>query len=258
MFWNIAFARRLLLSCLGLLVVSSGYYPLSAQAQIPEEYTNLQVLPKDISREDLTRIMRGFAEALGVRCQHCHESNGPSFRDTDFPSDAKPEKEKARFMLKMLNRLNTEILPSLENRGDPPVTMTCKTCHRGTARPFLLSQELMMAAHNGDGTGSAAVARYRELRKRYETSGAYDFGEIETSDVAEDLAGEGRYDDAVALMKLNAEMNPESSNVLIGLGQIYEEMGDKDSALSAYEQALKVAPNNRRAQGMIDRLKGQG
>jgi tetratricopeptide (TPR) repeat protein len=200
------------------------------------------------------QTMRNFSAALGVRCQHCHVSNGPSFRDTDFPNDGKPEKVTARYMIEMLGRLNGELLPALEHRGDPPVTMTCKTCHRGTARPFLLSQELLMAAH--DGGGSAAVARYRELRERYETSGAYDFGEEETAGVAEALAGEGRYDDAIALLQLNAEMHAESSNAQIALGQTYEEMGETESAAVAYVRALELAPNNRRVQMMLDNLRG--
>ena len=33
---------------------------------------NLQVLPADISPGELSRIMRGNALGLGVRCQYCH------------------------------------------------------------------------------------------------------------------------------------------------------------------------------------------
>jgi thioredoxin reductase len=40
--------------------------------QIPDKFTNLKVLPKDISKQELQSTMRGFAFALGVRCEHCH------------------------------------------------------------------------------------------------------------------------------------------------------------------------------------------
>src|SRR5215471_7298627 len=34
--------------------------------------TNLQVLPKDIAPQDLMKMMVGFLQALGVRCNFCH------------------------------------------------------------------------------------------------------------------------------------------------------------------------------------------
>ena len=55
-----------------LAVLSSGAGACPAAAQIPEKFVNLQVLPKDLARDSLVQIMRGFSFALGVRCQHCH------------------------------------------------------------------------------------------------------------------------------------------------------------------------------------------
>ena len=55
----------------------------SLAAQAPEKFENLQVLPKDIARDSLLQIMRGFAFALGVRCEHCHvqhEGQQPPFK----------------------------------------------------------------------------------------------------------------------------------------------------------------------------------
>jgi thioredoxin reductase len=40
----------------------------------PDELTNLKVLPKDISFPELMTNMKGFTQALGVRCEHCHVS----------------------------------------------------------------------------------------------------------------------------------------------------------------------------------------
>jgi hypothetical protein len=35
---------------------------------------NLKVLPKNISKEDLDKVMDGFKASLGVRCNYCHAS----------------------------------------------------------------------------------------------------------------------------------------------------------------------------------------
>ena len=48
------------------------FWTVPAAAQFPEKFTNLKVLPKDISRSELQSMMRGFAFALNVRCDHCH------------------------------------------------------------------------------------------------------------------------------------------------------------------------------------------
>ena len=49
-----------------------------ATAQIPDEFTNLKVLPEDIGKRDLVNIMRGFAGAIGKRCNYCHVGENPS------------------------------------------------------------------------------------------------------------------------------------------------------------------------------------
>ena len=71
---------------LALVILSVAIAPVAAQ--IPDEFTNLKVLPKEISRRELVSIMRGFAGALGVRCKHCHVGENPdSFEGYDFASD---------------------------------------------------------------------------------------------------------------------------------------------------------------------------
>jgi hypothetical protein len=53
---------------LGILLLAGT----PAAAQFPDKFTNLKVLPKDISKRELESTMRGFAFALSVRCDHCH------------------------------------------------------------------------------------------------------------------------------------------------------------------------------------------
>ena len=40
--------------------------------QIPDRFTNLQVLPEDIPRDSLVSLMRSFTFATGLRCDGCH------------------------------------------------------------------------------------------------------------------------------------------------------------------------------------------
>ena len=63
----------------------------SLGAQLPTRFENLLYFPKDIARDTLINIMRGFSFALGVRCQYCHAGgDGVSFVGVEFKSDDKP------------------------------------------------------------------------------------------------------------------------------------------------------------------------
>ena len=102
-------------------------------AQLPSKFTNLQVLPKDISGADLVNMMKGFTRALGVRCEHCHVGEGDDLTKFDFPADTKPTKVTARKMLTMTATLNDAV----KDIGEPSKTpkITCFTCHQGAVKP---------------------------------------------------------------------------------------------------------------------------
>jgi hypothetical protein len=95
--------------------------------------TNIKVLPKDITGDQVIQQMRQYAGDLGVECEFCHYRN-PETKRNDFASDANPVKEKARVMIKMTADINTKYLAQLSSRmsTDP---VTCGTCHRGSAMP---------------------------------------------------------------------------------------------------------------------------
>jgi hypothetical protein len=120
-------------------VVLVGAVGLAARSrpepQIPDHFTNLKILPKDISRNDLVGVMRAFALNLGTRCEHCHVGEGNDLSKFDFASDAKPEKGTARKMLTMVTAINTELLKGVGDPAKPPV-VTCYTCHRGALKPL--------------------------------------------------------------------------------------------------------------------------
>ncbi|MEA2339638.1 MAG: hypothetical protein QOE82_3645, partial [Thermoanaerobaculia bacterium] len=82
----------------------------TARAADNAEFHNLQVFPPNISHDELIANMRGFAKALGTRCDHCHVSNPPGSKEQlDFASDAKPEKNVARAMMHMTRSANDQL-----------------------------------------------------------------------------------------------------------------------------------------------------
>jgi hypothetical protein len=98
---------------------------------------NLKVLPKDISHEDLGKIMDGWKTALGVKCGFCHAPSADSTSHRlDFASDAKPEKNIARHMYKMAAKINKKYFNfNKDDKGDVIPAVTCVTCHRGSPHP---------------------------------------------------------------------------------------------------------------------------
>ena len=119
------------LVCLGWASAFGGAVTLE---QIPQKFTNLQVLPKNISRGDLVATMKGFTSALGVRCEHCHVGEGDDLSKFDFASDAKPTKKVARTMVHMVEHINAEHLKGIGDPARQP-KVTCFTCHQGTKTP---------------------------------------------------------------------------------------------------------------------------
>src|SRR5207253_842020 len=85
------------------------------EAQIPETFKNLQVLPKDIPARELVMTMRSYASALGVRCAHCHVgADRPELAGADFASDEREAKRTARLMMRMVKAINEDHLAHLQ------------------------------------------------------------------------------------------------------------------------------------------------
>jgi hypothetical protein len=106
-------------------------------AQLPKKFTNLKVLPAEISQQELVETMKGFTRALGVRCTACHMGEeGKPLSTYDFASDEKLTKQNARTMLLMVQDINTKSLTRVQlEAGAKPLTVTCYTCHRGKKEP---------------------------------------------------------------------------------------------------------------------------
>src|ERR1700746_6388 len=100
----------------------------AAYSQGPSEFTNLQFFPKDISRDQLIGIMRGFSFSLSVRCEYCHAGKGGNeLKDMNFASDEKESKRTARAMLRMVEAINQQYIAKLGRQT--PKQVGCVTCH---------------------------------------------------------------------------------------------------------------------------------
>ena|SRR5579871_936905 len=100
-------------------------------------HKNLKVLPKDISHEDLDKVMDSWKEALGVKCNFCHApSKDSTNHHLDFASDDKPEKNIARHMFKMTAKINKKYFGfDKDEKGESIPAISCITCHRGNPHP---------------------------------------------------------------------------------------------------------------------------
>jgi hypothetical protein len=123
--------------CAAFLAAVATAQPTTAPATPSPGYKNLQVLPKDIGKDQLFPIMKSFAQGLGVRCTHCHVgTEGQPLSTFDFASDAKPTKLIARKMLAMVHRINEQDFGVKDPKA---LKVTCYTCPRGATKPLTMA-----------------------------------------------------------------------------------------------------------------------
>jgi hypothetical protein len=119
-------------SCVGIGISSFRIPPENKPG-----YKNLKVLSRDISEEEMDRVMHSFNSELGVTCIYCHVTDrSQTIPRADFVSDEKPEKNIARQMLQMTIKLNRRYFgSSVDGKLQTPVKVWCTTCHRGLLKP---------------------------------------------------------------------------------------------------------------------------
>ena len=86
-----------------------------------EVYKNIQIM-KGVPAPRLRAAMTNLTKWLGVECAHCHVMG-------QFESDDKPAKKTARSMFMMVRQINQQ------NSFPQGNSVTCWTCHRGSAKP---------------------------------------------------------------------------------------------------------------------------
>lgn len=237
-------------AAIGLL--AGGLAVGSPAARADDALKNLKVLPSTIGKRGLNDMMKQWTQALGVRCDFCHEQKTPGDSQSfDFASDKIAHKAVARRMFTMVQELNGGPLPRAAGEDDAAVS--CVTCHRGLTNPATLDRVVLRTiVEQGE---QAGVKKYRELRERYHGSGSYDFGPRTLQAVAESLAADASgLDAALTIGRLNVEMNPSSADGYVVVAQILELKQDKAGAMAAVNEALKLEPDHRHAQRLKQKL----
>lgn len=130
-------------------------------------FKNLKVLPKNISKDDLEKVMHSWNDALGVRCNFCHARNAETNK-MDMASDAKPEKEMARKMMKMTAKINKKYFKmdkdDKEHADAMLAAVTCMTCHHGSPHPdaTAANHPAGVQQHNGPQQGPGQPAPVKQ------------------------------------------------------------------------------------------------
>ena len=241
------------IAALGLAVVLIAR---PAHAQVPEKPKNLKVLPADLSRDSVVKIMRYVvAGGLGVTCSFCHGAPNVPFDSIDFASDERQTKRTAREMMRMVSRINGELLPAVPGRGTPAIEVQCITCHRGVQRPLMLEDTLatVLAAFGPD----SVVAAYDRIKERYTGRFAYDFGQRSLNTLAARLIEQKRFAEARRMLELNIREHPDVWDPVNTLAQVLEALGEKDLAIAQYRRVLELFPTYGFAKRRLEALTGK-
>jgi hypothetical protein len=99
--------------------------PAPQEKTVEQVQKNIKVLT-GMPQSQLIPVMNLFAASMGRRCNFCHVNNQGQW---DYASDAKPEKNTAREMIKLVMDINkTTDRLKLD-------AVSCYTCHRGRTSP---------------------------------------------------------------------------------------------------------------------------
>jgi len=194
---------------------------------------------------DVMANMQAIAQALGVSCEYCHTAP----RGSGLPE---PKKEIARAMMAMTRQINASVQAATSKAGSEVTAVQCITCHRGVPVPQQLP-EILTSTIRGKGV-AAAVTQYRDLRKQYYGRQTYDFGEGTLLALAQTLTT-SKPDDAIALLGLNVEFNPQSAKSYAAMAYAYTRKYDDATAMKYLEKALEIEPENGVIRGQLEQLK---
>ncbi len=198
--------------------------------------------------------MRNFSMSLGVRCEHCHVETDTK---RDFAADDKDAKKIAREMMAMAGTINTTLKDKVGPMRPELVKVGCVTCHHGLTTPQTLG-DVLESTLSTTGVDST-LARYHRLRDQYYGSASYDFSEWSLISIAEELTHQKppSTDAALALLKTNLEYYPESAGTYARMGETYLVKGDSTTAMSNFDKAVSLAPEDPWLKRRVDQLKAK-
>ena len=226
--------------------VASAQPPAGGQPPAaPPAPKNLQVLPKDMPRDQLLATMGAFTQALGVNCNYCHVQ--------DRAADDLRTKAAARQMLILARDINQKLPQAVNKPADQATRVGCVTCHRGVPIPKQLS-DILLDTENDKGA-DAAIAQYWDLRKQFYGRAAYDFGDVTLITVAQRLTND-KPDDALKFLEINTQFFPGSARTFQAMSAAHMKKNDKADAIKDLEKAAAADPQNPQLKRQLDQLKG--
>lgn len=98
----------------------------------------------------------------------------------------------------------------------------------------------------------AGLEKYREIKS--DPAHKLYFEESEFNAMGYRFMGTGRMKEAIAVFKLNVELNPESWNVYDSLAEAYMNSGDTGNAIKNYKKSIERNPENTNAKEMLKKL----
>ncbi|HUA21438.1 MAG TPA: photosynthetic reaction center cytochrome c subunit family protein [Bryobacteraceae bacterium] len=192
-----------------------------------------------------TMNMTEVSKALGVSCNYCHSAPRGS-------GQPEPKKDIARAMIAMTQDLNARIQAATGKPPNETARVECVTCHRGVPIPQPLSAIILRTLL--DKGGAAAAEQYRDLRKQFYGRDAYDFSEDALLEMVQRVV-QAKPDDAIALLRMNLEFNPQSARTYALIGFAYTRKSDDASAIANLETSLKLDPTNAMVRGQLEQLR---
>ncbi|HKA91406.1 MAG TPA: c-type cytochrome [Haliangiales bacterium] len=109
----------------GAFATAIAFTVPSPASAADEAAKNLKILPKTMAKPEIKKLMKSQAAALGVQCDHCHNTD-------DFAEDTE-KKETARKMMQMTAQINKDHFGGKSVVG-------CITCHNGQKEPKVLTK----------------------------------------------------------------------------------------------------------------------
>ena len=228
-------------------------------AQIPDKFTNLTLLPKEIDKDHLIDVMKNFTSALGVRCNFCHAGkegidDPKSLSDIDFASDKIPAKDITRVMMKMTHLINTDQLTQIKEKEHID-KINCVTCHKGMEHPPKPLEDILKRQAEKNGI-EAAVKKYDELREKYYGGFVYDFTFNSLDAFTENLIQSGKSSDVVAFFNAYLDKYDKNSwNAYFEIGKAYAGEKKYEEAKKNLDKALEISPDNGMVKWFYGRLK---
>lgn len=100
-----------------------------------------------------------------------------------------------------------------------------------------------------------AIQLYHKLKS--EAPDKYDFSEGQLNTLGYNLIYRNMLQEALAVLKLNAELFPDSSNVFDSLGEIQMMLGKDNDAVQSYKKSLELNPENQNAEQKISEIQNK-